>query len=183
MSLPDGPPRRPASDSFGETDFTAFQRRMEARSGVRLGEYKADQMCRRIAALAQKSGCASFAAYAALVERDSARLAEFHDRMTINVTELLRNPDRFAELTASILPDLLTLRMGAPLSAGAPDAPTARRLIPWRCCCMRSARRSRTRSKGPTLISPSSPKQTAPALASRTWSTFPPPAGRRIFTT
>lgn len=116
MSLPNVTPPRPFSDGFGEADFAAFQRRMETRTGIRLGQYKADQMCRRIAALAQKSGCASFTAYATLVERDPAHLAEFLDRMTINVTELLRNPDRFAELTTSVLPDLLAQRQGAPMS-------------------------------------------------------------------
>lgn len=117
MSLPDVPASRPPSDGFGPADFAAFGRRVEARTGIRLGQYKASQMCRRIGALAQKSGCASFAAYAALMERDSARLAEFRDRMTINVTELLRNPDHFAELAGSVLPDLLIQRQGAALSA------------------------------------------------------------------
>ena len=117
MSLPDIPTPRPSSDGFAGAEFAAFQRRMEAKINIRLGEYKADQMCRRIAALAQKSGCVSFATYAALVERDPAQMAEFRDRMTINVTELLRNPDRFAELTGSVLPGLLAQRRGAPLSA------------------------------------------------------------------
>ena len=105
------------SSGFGDADFAAFGRRMEARTGIRLGQYKADQMCRRIGLLAQQNGCASFTAYAALVERDPARMAEFRDRMTINVTELLRNPDRFAELAGSVVPDLLAQHQGAPLSA------------------------------------------------------------------
>lgn len=116
MSLPDILPAAPPPDGFGPAEFAAFGRRMEARAGVRLGQYKADQMCRRIGALAQKSGCTSFAAYAALVERDPARLAEFRDRMTINVTELLRNPDRFADLADAVLPALLACRPNAPLS-------------------------------------------------------------------
>jgi len=103
-------------DPFGEADFAGFQQRIAARTGLRLSEYKSDQMCRRLAALAAKSGCASFAAYAALVERDPARLAEFRDRMTINVTELLRNPDRFEELRTNVLPGLLAQRKAAPLS-------------------------------------------------------------------
>ncbi len=106
----------PGTAGFSEADFALFQQRVQAKTGIRLAEYKADQMCRRIGALAQQSGCASFAAYAALVERDPATLAEFRDRMTINVTELLRNPDRFAELTEAVLPDLLAQRPNAPLS-------------------------------------------------------------------
>lgn len=117
MPLPDALSCPPPLDGFGPAEFAAFGRRVEARTGIRLNEYKGDQMCRRISALAQKSGCASFAAYAALMERDPAHLAEFRDRMTINVTELLRNPDRFAELAGAVLPDLLAQRHGLPLSA------------------------------------------------------------------
>ena len=116
MPTLDAPTSPQASGGFTEADFAAFQQRMQAKTGIRLAEYKADQMCRRIGALAQKSGCASFAAYAALVERDAAQRAEFRDRMTINVTEMLRNPDRFAELTGAVLPDLLARRPNAPLS-------------------------------------------------------------------
>jgi len=101
---------------FGEADFSSFQQRVERKTSIRLGEYKADQMRRRIASLAEKAGCSSFAAYAALVEREPARLAEFLDRMTINVTELLRNPNRFEEMRTDVLPELLARRKGAPLS-------------------------------------------------------------------
>ena len=116
MPTLDAPIPPPASCGFSEADFAVFQQRMQAKTGIRLAEYKADQMCRRIGSLAQQSGCASFAAYAALVERDPSRLAAFRDRMTINVTELLRNPDRFAELTGAVLPDLLARRPNATLS-------------------------------------------------------------------
>ena len=110
-------PIRPArAEDFGEEDFACFQQRVEEKTGIRLGQYKADQMRRRITALAQKAGCASFADFAVMMERDPACLAEFRDRMTINVTELLRNPNRFEELTAYVLPDLLARRPAAPLS-------------------------------------------------------------------
>ena len=102
---------------FGEADFAGFQRRVEAKTGIRLGQYKSEQMQRRIAALAAHSGCPSFEAYALRMERDPASLADLLDRITINVTELFRNPDHFDELAASILPGLLARRPGAPLSA------------------------------------------------------------------
>ena len=103
-------------ESFGEADFGSFQQRVERKTGIHLNEYKTDQMRRRIATLALKSGCCSFSAYASLVEHDSARLAEFLGQMTINVTELLRNPNRFEELRTEILPGLLAQRPGIPLS-------------------------------------------------------------------
>lgn len=67
-------------------------------------------------ALAQKNGVHSFTAFASVMERDPAMLSEFLDKMTINVTELLRNPDRFTELTSHVLPGLLAQHKSAPLS-------------------------------------------------------------------
>ena len=116
LSMPDLSKPVPRVESFSEADFSGFQKRVESKTNIRLSEYKSDQMRRRIATLAEKAGCASFAAYAAIIERDPARLSEFLDRMTINVTELLRNPNRFDELITGILPDLLAQRKGLPLS-------------------------------------------------------------------
>jgi chemotaxis protein methyltransferase CheR len=105
-----------AGAAFGEADFTWFQRRVESKTRIRFGEYKSDQMRRRIADLAQKSECVSFVSYASLIERDPRKLLEFLDRMTINVTELLRNPNRFEELTELVLPEILARKKGQPLS-------------------------------------------------------------------
>jgi len=112
------PPPAPALRAvpFSEADFVGFQQRVEAKTRILLSQYKSDQMRRRIATLAEKAGCASFDAYAQRMEKDTSTLAEFLDRMTINVTELLRNPNRFEELTSAILPPLLARRPGAPLS-------------------------------------------------------------------
>jgi chemotaxis protein methyltransferase CheR len=101
---------------FSEADYAGFQQRVERKTGIRLAEYKADQMRRRIASLAEKAGCVSFSDYAVLVERAPARLSEFLDRMTINVTEMLRNPNRFEELRTAVLPDLFARRKGTPLA-------------------------------------------------------------------
>jgi len=106
----------PALNQFGDADYGWFQQRVEARLGVRLNQYKSDQMRRRLMALAEKNGANSFTAFASVMERNPAMLNEFLDKMTINVTELLRNPDRFAELTSKVLPDLLAQRRGVPLS-------------------------------------------------------------------
>ncbi len=110
------PRSAPAPDPFGDADYGWFQQRVESRLGVRLSQYKPDQMRRRLMALAEKSGANSFTAFASVMERDPAMLNELRDKITINVTELLRNPDRFAELTSLILPDLLAQRRGMPLS-------------------------------------------------------------------
>jgi chemotaxis protein methyltransferase CheR len=102
--------------SFGDADYAWFQQRVETRLGVRLSQYKPDQMRRRLMSLAQKSGSESFTGFASAMERDPAQLGEFLDKMTINVTELLRNPERFGELVSLVLPGMLAQRKGTPLS-------------------------------------------------------------------
>ncbi len=104
------------SAPFGEVDFAAFQKRVELSTRILLSEYKSDQMRRRIATLAEKSGCKSFVEYARIIEQDSTALSAFLDRMTINVTELMRNPDRFDELAKFALPELMARRKGTPIS-------------------------------------------------------------------
>ena len=103
--------------AFGDADYQCFQQKIQARCGVRLGDYKSDQMRRRVATMAQQAGCPSFLHYFAAMERDASALSGFLDRMTINVTELLRNPERFADLSQVILPDLVARKKGAALSA------------------------------------------------------------------
>jgi chemotaxis protein methyltransferase CheR len=101
---------------FGEADYESFQKSVQRRIGIHLCDYKSDQMRRRLTTLCQQAKCDSFGQYFAALERDSSLLSEFLDRTTINVTELLRNPERFADLSKVILPDLLARRKGAPLS-------------------------------------------------------------------
>ncbi len=103
-------------EPFGEADFTAFQRAVETKTGILLSEYKMDQMRRRIATIAEKAGCSSFGAYGQLINKSTAALTEFHDKMTINVTELFRNPNRFDELSQLLLPNLIKSRGAMPIS-------------------------------------------------------------------
>jgi chemotaxis protein methyltransferase CheR len=102
---------------FGDADFASFQKKVFAKTGIALDQYKSDQMRRRIAALAEKAGCTSFGAYSLLMDKNVDALEAFLDRMTINVTELMRNPVHFEDLAKHVLPDLIKQRKGAPLSA------------------------------------------------------------------
>jgi len=47
-----------------------------------------------------------------MLERDPARLLEFRDYFTINVTEFFRDLDRFRLLETKVLPELLARRQG-----------------------------------------------------------------------
>lgn len=92
--------------------YSYFQRTVQRLIGVDLASYRQGQMRRRLDALVQRVGAKGFVEYAKLLERDPARLQEFRDYFTINVTEFFRDPDRFRFLEAKILPELLSRRVG-----------------------------------------------------------------------
>ncbi|MGE3267735.1 MAG: protein-glutamate O-methyltransferase CheR [Chloroflexota bacterium] len=92
--------------------YAQFQKTVQRLIGVDLASYRQGQMRRRLDALVAKVGVKGFGEYAKLLERDSARLQEFRDYFTINVTEFFRDPDRFRMLESKVLPELLARRQG-----------------------------------------------------------------------
>jgi chemotaxis protein methyltransferase CheR len=93
---------------FGDKDWALFGERVASAAGIRLEDYKAEQMRRRVATMAQRAGQTSFSAYFARMQSDPAEMASFLDRYTINVSEFFRNPERFADLENVVLPRLLS---------------------------------------------------------------------------
>jgi chemotaxis protein methyltransferase CheR len=83
-----------------DADYAAFQRRVLAITGVDLTCYKPEQMRRRLGSLMAKHGVTSFVQYAALLAKDGARLKEFQDFFTINVSEFFRDKTKWEELRA-----------------------------------------------------------------------------------
>ncbi|MGE5676028.1 MAG: CheR family methyltransferase [Mycobacterium leprae] len=76
-------------------------------TGIDLDCYKGTQMERRLQTIMRRAGVPDLAAYARLLATTPARVKEFQDFLTINVSEWLRNPEKFEELQRTILPDLL----------------------------------------------------------------------------
>jgi len=89
------------------SDFEAFKRRVHRKSGIDLSLYKEQQMHRRLVGLVERANLKTFADYFLLIERDPAEWVAFLDRMTINVSELFRNPEKWDQLREKILPPLL----------------------------------------------------------------------------
>lgn len=94
-------------DDLGYAYFVRTVRRL---TGVDLTLYRSNQMRRRLDALLQRLGLTGFLEYARLLERDPARLQEFRDYFTINVSEFFRDPERFQYLERVVLPELLAAR-------------------------------------------------------------------------
>ncbi len=91
----------------GSPEYVRFCDGVRAATGIDLGQYRPGQMERRLRSFAQRQGQKDLDAYLAWLRKDPAAMDAFLDRMTINVSELFRNPERFADVEKQILPTLL----------------------------------------------------------------------------
>ncbi|MGE5576996.1 MAG: CheR family methyltransferase [Syntrophothermus sp.] len=98
--------------ALNEASYAEFKRKILKKSGIDLNSYKQQQMQRRINALMDTVGVKSYEEYFRLLEENPQRYQEFLKRLTINVTEFMRNPERFEELEKDILPQLLVKNRG-----------------------------------------------------------------------
>lgn len=98
----------PAAAIFAETsDFTEFKKRVKQKTGIDLNLYKQQQMHRRLLNLLERVHVTNFEDYYAVLERRPDEWIVFLDRMTINVSELFRNPEKWEELRRPILTEWL----------------------------------------------------------------------------
>jgi chemotaxis protein methyltransferase CheR len=99
---PATPVRAGAADEY-EQFCVAFRRVC----GIDLLQYKRGQMERRIRSfVATRDGEPDLLAYAARLTTDKDELNRFLDRVTINVSQLWRNPEQWETLEEKILPEL-----------------------------------------------------------------------------
>ncbi len=89
-----------------DRDFLQFIASIKKMTGIDLALYKEAQMKRRLTSLRLKRGYATFASYFEALSKDKELFYEFLDRMTINVSEFFRNPNRWDVLENKILPRL-----------------------------------------------------------------------------
>ncbi|KIL34832.1 chemotaxis protein CheR [Cohnella kolymensis] len=94
-------------DKSGDEDFARFIVDIKRLTGIDLSLYKEAQMRRRLTTLRMKHGFHSFASYFAVLVKDTSLRNELLDRMTINVSEFWRNPNRWQVLQDKYLPHLI----------------------------------------------------------------------------
>jgi chemotaxis protein methyltransferase CheR len=87
-----------------DDDFAKFITNIKRLTSIDLSQYKENQMRRRLTTLRMKYGYSSFAEYFAALTNDARLRNEFLDRMTINVSEFWRNPNRWQVLKDKFLP-------------------------------------------------------------------------------
>jgi chemotaxis protein methyltransferase CheR len=88
-------------------DFDLFMEKVYTYTKIDLRKYKRPQMQRRLTALRDKRGFRDFKTYYEALTKDDALFHEFLDRMTINVSEFFRNPNRWDVLRDRAIPELL----------------------------------------------------------------------------
>jgi len=89
-----------------DLSYSYFQRRVMRLAGIDLTAYKSQQMRRRLGTLLARNKVSSLMEYAKLLEQP-AKLQEFLDFFTINVSEFFRIPEKFAYLEKTVLPALM----------------------------------------------------------------------------
>lgn len=99
-------------DLLAEMDFNSFKRKVKLAYGLDLNAYKRPQMERRLRANMDRCGAKTFQQYYTFMQKDATLAEDFLDRVTINVSELFRNPDQFEVLRTKVLPVLLEEKRG-----------------------------------------------------------------------
>ena len=87
-------------------DYTLLCEGVRKLTGIDLLQYKRGQMERRIRTFATKQGEPDLNKYLRTLQGDKAKVDEFLDRVTINVSQLWRNPEQWTLLGTTILPEL-----------------------------------------------------------------------------
>lgn len=88
-------------------DYQEFKRLAGQLVGIDLSDYKSQQMDRRIQSLIQSWEVQNYDDCLELLKTNPQRYKEFVKKLTINVSEFFRNPERFEELWRRVLPELL----------------------------------------------------------------------------
>lgn len=87
-------------------DYIVFCEGVRGLCAVDLSQYKRGQMERRIRSFARRRGSEGLVDYLGVLRTRRDELEDFLDRMTINVSQLWRNPEQWTMVGATILPEL-----------------------------------------------------------------------------
>lgn len=93
-----------------DMEYKVFQDKIMETCGFDLSCYKEKQIQRRLGAALVRSGYTSLKEYWVTLEKDPEMRRALMDFLTINVSNFFRNAERFDDLQARILPELLTTR-------------------------------------------------------------------------
>ncbi len=89
-----------------DSEWKFFYGELKKLSGVDFNLYKQDQLQRRIKGVLELWQVATLGDLATRLSKNPADLRKFMDKMAINVSEMFRNPEKWAELQSKVLPAL-----------------------------------------------------------------------------
>lgn len=99
-------PVRVSQEGVPDSDYLGFIKNVKQHTGIDLAQYKEAQMKRRLTTLRNKNGFSTFASFYTAMIANKPLFYEFLDKMTINVSEFWRNPNRWETLRDVVLPEL-----------------------------------------------------------------------------
>lgn len=100
------------SPPFDDNDYELFLKKLIKHFNLDLTGYKQHRVRRRTDLLLRKHRVTSYSEYFDLLKTHKDIWEEFLDKLTINVTEFFRNPEKWEYLKKEILPDLIKESMG-----------------------------------------------------------------------
>jgi chemotaxis protein methyltransferase CheR len=87
-------------------EYAAFCEGVHLVCNVDLTQYKRRQMERRVRSFAERHGTPQLSRYLAVLAADERERASFLERVTINVSQLWRNPEQWEMLAEHVIPEL-----------------------------------------------------------------------------
>jgi len=85
-----------------DLEYAWFKKKIEEIAGVSLDSYRPEQMRRLMDKMLDQHGIRNYVEYIKYLKEDPARVQEFKDSMTINVSSLFRDHARWVELNAKL---------------------------------------------------------------------------------
>jgi len=101
-----------------EASFMKFANEIRKKMDFDMSGYKLERMKRRVDLLMRKYKFEDYEQYLRILDRDPSRQREFFDRITINVTEFFRNPEKWKRFEHYISEEIKSERYGTIWSAG-----------------------------------------------------------------
>jgi chemotaxis protein methyltransferase CheR len=162
----------------GADDYVAFCHGVRGLADIDLLKYRRTQMERRVRSFADRRGHAGLGPYLTALRGDDVALDDFLDRVTINVSNLWRNPEQWQLLQEDVVPELAARGALDAWSAGCSYGAEAYTLA---AVCRLAAPATPTSILGTDIDRRAIARARRGEFASRDVRDAPPPALRRFF--
>lgn len=95
-----------------EKEFALLRSVIKKKIGFNCDDYKKGHLKRRLAVRLRANNSKSYKEYSEILVRNESELPKLKEALTINVTELFRNPETYEAFSIIALPDLIKAKIG-----------------------------------------------------------------------